>query len=166
MKALLQLTQLYLYSFILIVCTHVHSSAIEGPPPVLNPETYKSSSGEYSLFVDPSTLHGWYHGEYVFSKNGKELWRGKKPFTLWDVKISDNGIVVGYSYSHGWRGVAETYDKGPGDFRIIFLDSTGRVIKQEITDREYTNSFHSPPYPLCGGIILQEDFDRVMMSLY
>ena len=56
--------------------------ASEGPPPVLNPKTYASMSGEFRLEIDPSTMHGQGEGAYRLMRRGKEAWTAKHPFTL------------------------------------------------------------------------------------
>ena len=80
------------------------SAFSEGPPPVLNPKTYKSPSAEFELFVDPSTMNGQGEGTYRLTRKGKVVWSGKHPFTLWEAGVTDVGIVAGYAYTHGWRG--------------------------------------------------------------
>ena len=100
--------------------------AMEGPPPVLNPRTYQSGSGEFSVHVDPSDLHGRGAAEYQFAARGKPTVSRRLPFTLWDAGITDTGRVVGYAYSHGWRGFSEEgYKAGMGNFSVVLITPTG-----------------------------------------
>ena len=99
--------------------------ASEGPPPVLNPKTYLSPSGEYRLHVDPSTMYGQGKATYRLDRGGQVAWEGARPFTLWDAGVTDDGVVAGYAYSHGWRGFPteacrkETSEADwNGDFRV------------------------------------------------
>ena len=64
-------------------------------PPTLNPATYKSLSGAYALFVDPSDVYGRYGGKYRVTKNGKEIWSATFPFTFSQAAITDAGVVAG-----------------------------------------------------------------------
>ena len=65
-----------------------HVRGREGPPPVLNPKAYSSPSGEFELEVDPSTMHGQGEGTYRLMRQGKEVWSGKRPFTLWEAGVT------------------------------------------------------------------------------
>src|ERR1700752_347351 len=80
------------------------ATASEGPPPVLNPKTYVSPSGEWRLLIDPSTMYGQGAGNCRLTQRDQVVWEGERDFTLWDAGVSDEGIVAGYAYSHGWRG--------------------------------------------------------------
>jgi hypothetical protein len=67
--------------------------------PILEPKEYASPSGGYRLFVDPSDRSGEGPATYRLSYNGKEVWSGKRPFTLWEAGVTDDGRVGGYAYS-------------------------------------------------------------------
>src|SRR4051812_12504003 len=97
-------------------------SLAQAPPPILNPNTYASPSGKYSLFVNPSDMYGRGKADYKLSLGGREVWSGEKPYTLWDAKVTDDGCVLGYSYSFGRAGLSEAgWKAGPGDFRVVIL---------------------------------------------
>jgi len=83
------------------------TSAMEGPPPILNLTTYASVSGEYTLSVNPTDLHGRGHADYRFAEQREGLWTNRLPFTLWEAGIANSGHIGGYAYSHGWRGFSE-----------------------------------------------------------
>jgi hypothetical protein len=103
------------------------AAAEEGPPPTLNPKTYASPSGKYALFVNPSDLYGRGKASYRLTLNGGEVWSAEKPYTFWEACVTDNGLVGGYAYSHGWRGFSEAgYEAGMGDFRVVIIDPRGK----------------------------------------
>jgi hypothetical protein len=52
------------------------------PPPLVNPTTYESDSGEYVLEVDPTHMHGEGAAGYRLTHQGQEVWSGERPFTL------------------------------------------------------------------------------------
>src|SRR5436190_24400555 len=70
----------------------------------LDPQTYRSPSGEYELFVDPSQRTGAGEASYRFTKKGAELWAGKRAWTLAEADVADDGLVAGYAYASGHRG--------------------------------------------------------------
>lgn len=66
---------------LLSIVAGARASASEGPPPVLNPKTYASPSGEFEVMIDPSTMHGQGAGTYRVTRRGKEAWSATHPFT-------------------------------------------------------------------------------------
>jgi len=77
------------------------------PPPVVNPATYESRSGEYVLEVDPSDMYGRGGASYRLTRQGQDVWSGGRPFTLLDAGVSDEGVVAGFAYSGGLQGFAK-----------------------------------------------------------
>lgn len=143
-----------------------HVPASEGPPPVLNPKTYKSPSGDYSLRVDPSDMYGRNHAGYQLTKSGREVWSAKFPFTMWDAGVTDAGVVGGYAYTHGWRGFGKDgIDEGMGDFHVVVIDAKGRVRLNEISKRQSSRFLHTPPNPLANGLIVDEANDRMVVRV-
>ncbi len=141
-------------------------SASEGPPPVLDPKTYVSPSGAYSLLVNPSDLLGRGPADYQFTKNGKVLWEKRLPFTMWDAAVADNGSVARYGYTHGWRGFAEEgIDAGMGDFIVALLSAEGKILNQETHAREHSRFHDFPPNPLAAGTVLDEFGKRFIIRV-
>src|SRR5688572_31136547 len=95
------------------------SASGQDGPGVLDPKTYRSPSGEYELFVDPSRPSGAGAASYRFSGNAVELWAGTRPWTLWGARVTDEGLVAGHAYARGRDG-------GPEDgLTILLLDRSG-----------------------------------------
>src|SRR6266487_4580693 len=89
------------------------ASARRGAAEALNPSDYKSPSGRFVLSVDPTDIYGRGEGNYQITSNGVVVWSGKKPFTLCEAGITDDGIVGGYAYTHGLEGfAAKNGDRG------------------------------------------------------
>jgi len=131
--------------------------ASEGPPPILNPRTYRSASGEFAVHVNPSDLHGRGPADYRFARNGEAVWTNHFPFTLWEAKVADTGHVAGYAYSHGWRGFSdEGYKAGMGTFSVVLISPDGKIVRQHEQEREHSSFFHTPPNPLAWGVVLNE----------
>src|SRR4051794_32349762 len=151
----------------LFVCSiRGRAAASEGPPPTLNPKNHASPSGKYSLFVNPSDLHGRGKASYRLTLDGREVWSAEKPYTLWEACVADDGLVAGYAYSHGWRGFSEAgYEAGMGDFRVVILDPRGKERLDHATKREESNFLHTPPNPLAEGLFLDVTNDRMVVRV-
>ena len=109
-----------------------HAWGWPSPPLILDIKTYASPSGIWSLVVDPSDRHGAGRAMYRLSKAGRETWSGERPFTLWDARVSNEGVVVGYAYSDGERDWFKL-----GDFRIVAVEANGDVRWEHAFDRAW-----------------------------
>jgi hypothetical protein len=140
--------------------------AMEGPPPILDPATHISTSSEYSLYVNPSDLHGRGSADYEFSRNGKVLWTNHFPFTYWDVGVANSGYIAGYAYSHGWRGFSKDgFKAGAGDFSVIIMSPEGTIITQEQHSRVNSRFLDTPPTPLAAGIFVDDYSHRAIVRM-
>jgi hypothetical protein len=129
--------------------------ASQGPPPKLNPKTYVSASGEYSLLVDPTDSYGRGAANCRLTKNGKAVWQCSLPYTFWEAVVSDRGQVAGYAYTSGPAGFAKNGRKlGAGEFVMAVLSSDGKILNEEKHNRETSRFLDYPPTPLAAGIIL------------
>jgi hypothetical protein len=152
-----------------IVCCTIQSegTAQEAPPPTLNPKKYASPSGRYLLFVNPSDLFGRGQAAYGLTREGREVWSAEKPYTLWDACVGDDGLVTGYAYSHGWRGFSEAgIEGGMGDFRVVIIDPGGKERLEQVTKRQESNFFHTPPNPLASGLVMDAANDRLVVRVH
>ena len=104
-----------LLSVLLVYSIPAPAFASELPPPTLNPKRYVSPSGKYVLFVNPSDLYGRGKATYGLTLGGREVWSAEHPYTLWDARVADDGVVAGYGYSHGWRGFSEAASRTAGE---------------------------------------------------
>jgi hypothetical protein len=138
----------------------------EGPPPTLSPKTYLSPSSKYSLLVNPSDLYGRGSATYKLTREGREIWSGEKPYTLWDACVGDDGLAAGYAYSQGWRGFSEAGHKaGMGDFRVVIIDARGKERLNQVAKREESRFLHTPPNPLASGLIMDGANDRLVIRV-
>src|SRR5262245_45359141 len=101
------------------------------PPPVVNPATYESRSGEYVLDVDPREMYGQGGASYRLTRQGQDVWASDRPFTLLGVGVSDDGVVAGFAYSAGLEGFAKD-DK----LHLVILDPSGAVRLDDTTPRQ------------------------------
>lgn len=137
----------------------------EGVPSerVINPTTYASESSEFSFSVNPTDRYGRGGADYVMTKIGEKVWASSLPFTLLGVHVTNSGVVVGYSYSHGVEGFGSTNREG--DFRVIILAPDGTPRLNEATERQPSKFLHTLPDPISKGLIVDEVNDRVIFRI-
>ncbi|HEY8747496.1 MAG TPA: hypothetical protein VIM11_05965, partial [Tepidisphaeraceae bacterium] len=126
-------------------------------PPILNPKVYLSPSGEFALTVDPSTMHGQGEASYRRRQKGREIWSGKRPFTLWEAAVTDQGVVAGYGYEYGPEGFPPRELEGgmaPGNFHVVILGPDGSPRLQAAVGRHESRQMHHLPEPLADGMVL------------
>jgi hypothetical protein len=158
--------RLVAFACIVILASAGSVGASMAPPPTLNPATYKSPSGAYALFVDPSDIYGRYGGKYRVTKNGKEIWSTTLPFTFWQAAITDSGVVAGYAHTLGQYGFGkEPNEPRPGQLIVAIIDPAGKVRRKLATNRQESRAMHSPPFPLAHGLVVDEANDRLIVRL-
>lgn len=70
------------------------------------------------------------------TRNGREVWAKSLPCALWKAGVTDDGIVAGYAYSHGFQGEGEARGR-PGDFHVVMVDAGGRLVLNEAVKRQW-----------------------------
>ncbi len=132
----------------------------------LQPHTYKSASGQWSLYVDPSSRDGAGKSTLSISNQGVVKWTGEKPFTFHDAVIDDSGISAGYAYSAGTEG---RHDKDGeyvvGSLVIALLGADGETLLVDETPRESRNEMHMPPQPCVRQILLHPGLHSAIFRL-
>lgn len=130
----------------------------------LNPKTYSSPTGQYSLRVDPSSKYGGGEGDYRMTRGGAELWSKKLPFTLWDAAVTDEGVVAGYAYSLGRENVrVEDGKHENGRLHMVILDPQGVLRMNEMLPRTGTFSCTSTVDRNVRGLIVDTENDRFIV---
>src|SRR4029453_15605193 len=154
-------TLILIASFILGVATAAAQSRL---PSVLNPQEYTSPSGKFALTVDPSDLYGRGGADYRVMENRAGVWEGKKPFTLYEAGITDDGLIGGYAYTHGIEGYfRESGNNGPGEFHVVIMRAMGDVLLDDVTKRTHSRFLHTPPNPLAKGVLVDGSKDRLVV---
>ena len=133
----------------------------EGPEPILQPATYVSASGEFSLRVVSSNPHGAGPGDYKLTKAGEVVWSGQLPYTFWKAAVADDGQFGGYAYTSGWR----SWGKGPSELVIALHAVDGSVRAEHRESREYSGFMHTPPYPMANGVIIHNSWSQLIIRL-
>ena len=134
--------------------------------PILNPKTYVSQTGVYSLVVDPTDMHGRNAADYRFTGYGKAIWTKRFPFCLWDAVVTNDGRVAGYAYTHGLEGFAASgRTAGLGEFLVVLLSPEGNILSRETHPRKGSRFLHTDPDPLAKGIVLDSHSNRVIVRL-
>jgi hypothetical protein len=138
------------------------SLPLQGPL-VLNPRTYRSSSGAFELEVDPTDRRGRGPGRYRLERHGGVVWQGTLPFTFFDAAVAEDGAVAGVAYSKGFEG--GPYGEDPGNLRIAVLDPDGKLRFQQVMPRRETRVIHGEPVPQSKGVLLDEVGGRALVRL-
>lgn len=132
----------------------------EGPPPILDPASYSSPTGAYTLEVDPSAPDGSGAGRYVLRRGEEPVWQGERPWTFWEATVTDQGFAAGYAYTAGYRDM-----RVEGEYHAVILSPTGEVVLDEKVKRTQSRMMHSPPDPLGTGVFHHPDLDRVIFRI-
>lgn len=101
----------------------------------VQPHTYVSPSGEWSLFIDPSSRDGDGKSTLTISHQGKVEWRGEQSFTFRDAVINDEGVSAGLVYDS--RSMF-----GGGEVRLLGKDGASLLVRAIACAKEH--SFGSP----------------------
>jgi hypothetical protein len=135
-------------------------------PRVLHPRAYCSPSGQYEVLVDPSDMYGRFGASYRLTREGREVWSGRYPFTLWEAAVSDDGVVAGYAYTRGWSGYSGGRDDaGHGDFHVVVINREGSLCLDDVTKREHGGYPNAPPKPAASGLFLDAENDRLVIRV-
>jgi DNA-binding beta-propeller fold protein YncE len=116
-----------------VTCNHVAARDLQ-------PKRYASPSGRFVLTVDPSVREGAASGQYRFEHDGKPVWSGEQPFTLWSASVSDDGHVAGYAYDKG-------FDCDCGNFVVAIFDANGNLLRADRTERKGSLFLHTAADP-------------------
>ncbi|MCE5267171.1 MAG: hypothetical protein LLG00_04740, partial [Planctomycetaceae bacterium] len=138
--------------------------ALRGLPPALNPKTYTSPSGVYSLYVDPTEMYGQGKGNCRLMKNGKTIWARTLPYTFCEAILTDNGQVAGYAYTNGREGFSRENDSH-GHFIIAVLGADGKALTEEKHWREASSYPDGSPTPLVAGIVTDRSNQRFVVRI-
>lgn len=126
----------------------------------LQPKTYLSPSGHWSLRVEPIERSGTRGAEYVLRGGEQETWRRTRPFALWDAVITDDGRVAGFAYS----GASIEAPSG-GSLRILVLSPAGEVLLDEEHERQSSRFHHEAGVPTARGLFAQPELGRVVVRV-
>lgn len=136
------------------------NDAVQAQSPILNPKTYFSHSGDFSLYVNPSDKHGKAGATYRLNRNNEIVWEGKRSYTLWEAGVTDDGTIGGYAYSSGPSGWRDN-----GAFEVVILDPHGRERAHKITKRSQSRYMHASPNPLALGLVFDGPNDLMDVRL-
>jgi len=154
-----------LLSLLLLLAAHPNLKAIQSLPPILNPKTYTSPSGEFVLHVNPSDREGKGAATYRLTRKGVVAWSGVRPFTLWDAGVTDDGTVAGYAYTYGFQGWGGKVASDFGEFEVSIFDPSGRARLDKKFKREFSRFLHDPPNPIAVGLIVDGANDRMIVRV-
>jgi hypothetical protein len=132
----------------------------------LNPASYASPSGEFTLHVDPSALEGQGEGAYEMIQHGKTVWAKTLPFTLYDAVVTDRGVVGGYAYTNGIEGFAVgglAADPTSGNLQIVILGADGALLQNLAVPRRAV--LDSLPFPQAGEPLIDAAHARFMFRV-
>ena len=152
---------------IIVATLALTAVAQRAPSPALNPRVYPSPSGKFAWEVDPTDLYGRGDGNYKLTKNGIAVWSGRKPFTLHEAGVTDDGVIAGYAYTHGVDGFSKEGGRnaGEGEFQVIIMTPTGELLLQEKVKRKPSRFLHELPTPVASGLTLDGAGDRLVVRV-
>ncbi len=142
-----------------LLLTAVPSAQRYVPP--LQPRTYASESGAWSVHLDPTSHHGEGEGRYVATHADRTAWSDTLPFTFQDAVLDDSGWLAGYAYTHGLAGL----DGEPGDLVVALVSPTGEVVWSDATERRPSRDLHAAPEPTVVGLVLDAGHERFLLRL-
>jgi hypothetical protein len=137
-----------------------------GPP--LDPKTYVSPDGKWSLHIDPSEPEGSGPGQYRVEQEGRLVWEQDRPFTMWEASITDEGVVAGYAYDTGWYGWGAEINQ-PGHLLVVALNPDGSERFRSAELRQSPAVFSNPPspnFPLATGVLLTPESNLVIVRTH
>lgn len=144
----------------IVLVTAAAAFADRAGPVILNPKTYHSPTGEFELWVNPSTMLGQAQGTYRLTRTGVEQWAGELPFTLWDAQMLDDGSVAGYAYSGGMEN--DILDGAEGQVRLVILDPQGHPRLDEALPRRGSYACTDDVDREIAGVVVDAEHDRVV----
>lgn len=97
-------------------------------PELVQPTTYRSPEGAWSLDVDPSSKHGAGPAHLRVEHAGELVWERELAVTPWGAAIDDAGNVAGYGYTLGPRS-------SEGELRLFVLSPEGERLGGESRER-------------------------------
>lgn len=153
----------FLFGSVLSVSQTAFASRLPELP--LHPKTYRSPSGEFSMFVNPSDRQGRGSAEYRLLQGGREVWHGERPFTLRDVRVLDDGTAAGYGYTLGPEGWGGASRDDYGEFIVAVFDPRGKVRLKEAVRRGYGKIVFEDQYPQpeAQGLVVDSENDRLIV---
>jgi hypothetical protein len=132
-------------------------SASEGRFRSIDPATYRSPSGRWSLVVDPGERSGSGAATYRMLHDGRTRWSRRLWFTLLDAAVADDGTVGGYSYP---EGVGFRQAKS---LHVHLLAPTGDARLNHAIGLSPPTSMHGGPEPRPVGVFLDPSNDRLVV---
>ncbi len=131
----------------------------------VDPATYRSPSGRYSLHLEPhsstdqpndlSVLGRW-SGSYRFYKEDKLLWSEQRPYTLRGVSVTDEGMIVGVVYR------SEEDEGGTPYFHVVILRQDGKEVLNHISERSH-DGLLGLWHPFARRLMVSDDDGRVVV---
>lgn len=125
-------------------------------PYVLQPRTYTSASGEYSVLVEPGKSSGQGPGTYTLFRNQAEVWRKTLSVTLRRASVSNWGYVSGYALSEGLTM--------SGDIVVMSIDPGGEVVGRLEYPQRGDGKVHGGPTPFVTGLSMLSE-DRLLLRV-
>jgi sugar lactone lactonase YvrE len=126
----------------------------------LQPKTYSSPSGRWTLRVEPTERSGTTEADDTLIGGEREAWHARHPFALWDAIVTDDGRVAGVAYS----GQGPKFWSG-GTLRVVVLAPTGEVLLDEAHERVASHFEHAAGWPRHLGLFAQPELCRFVVRV-
>lgn len=127
-------------------------------PRTVQPATYASPDGRWTLAVDPKQPDGAGAARYVLKHGPVVVWDGERPLTLLDVVVDDAGHAAGYAY----EGRAESWES---TLHVLLLAPDGKVTLDDRVERRGSRHPDGPNVPFVTGLFLHAMLGRVLVRV-
>ncbi|MDZ4858438.1 MAG: hypothetical protein SGI88_05605 [Candidatus Hydrogenedentes bacterium] len=130
----------------------------------INPTTFTSPTGAYSLYVDPTDRSGSGSANYRYTQNGEELWSKLLPFTLLEAHPLEDGTIVGYAHFHNVEKAKRDRENSGNEILIVLLGRDGEIVSSESIPCPRL-TLNGTPYPSVRGIIVNASNNRFIARM-
>ncbi len=118
----------------------------------LDPQRWSSSSGGWTLEMDPSEPDGAGAAKYRLTHDGEVVWEKELAYSLREAVVSSKGVAIGYAYDNGFTGWG-------GNMVAVAIGADGAVLAEDKHERDGPRFYIEPPppgEPRGGGVLLNE----------
>lgn len=126
---------------------------------ILQPQSYASNDGAWSLHVDPSDQLGRGAARYELTHAGRHAWTGEFPWTLWRAVVDDHGNFAGF--------VNEDPSKvrSGNAMHLVVVRPDGSVAYSHWEERRRAGSVFGVYTPSCGEIVHDPRLDAFVFRV-
>jgi len=120
-----------------------------------------SPDGKFVLRITPTAKRGYAPANYIFTKNGRPLWKTTKPYFLVSAAISNNGNVFGANYAQRPNGT-----RNPDEvLEVRLFVASGKDQRLESVLRKTALASDIPDSPIASESLITNDGRHATLSI-